>query len=322
MNPPPVTLQISLAPSDFRHAEAILPHQARVWRGQVSEILLTVDFHRSSGRFSERWAEGRDRILGLARSISGARVLNVDYGEAARRRAAAEFFAGRPGPAQDLRGGPYYAYFFGLSAAENDLVLHTDSDLLFGGGSQTWMTEAVAELSAHPEILFIAPLPGPPSGDGRLRSQTALPEPDAPHAFRFDTMSTRLFLMSRGRFRTAVGALRPRRPSPRDTVKAWVERNPAEDLPEHIFTSEMRARQLVRREFLGRAPGMWSLHPPYRCADFYRRLPELIRRVEANDVPEAQRGDHDINGSLVDWSEATAALQDNRWWKRVFSAAP
>jgi hypothetical protein len=317
MNPPPVTLQISLAPSDYRHARTILPHQARVWRDQVSEIVLTVDFHRSAGRFSERWAEGRDRILPLAQSISGARVLTVDYGAAARARVAAEFFGGRPVPVKDFRGGPYYAYFFGLNAAENDLVLHADSDLLFGGGSPTWTAEAVAELSGRPEILFTAPLPGPPSGDGRLRSQAALAEPGSPHAFRFDTMSTRLFLISRGRFRSTIGALRSRRPSPRAAIKAWIERNPAEDLPEHLFTAEMRARGLVRREFLGRAPGMWSLHPPYRCAAFYEGLPELVRRVEANDVPEAQRGDHDLNGSLVDWSEAIAALAQNRWWRRL-----
>jgi hypothetical protein len=79
----------------------------------------------------------------------------------------------------------------------------------------------------------------------------------------------------------------------------------------------MRARGLVRREFLGTAPGMWSLHPPYRSEDFYRRLPELVRRVEAGDMPEAQTGDHDVNASLVDWSEALAALANNRWWKRL-----
>jgi hypothetical protein len=47
-------------------------------------------------------------------------------------------------------------------------------------------------------------------------------------------------------------------------------------------------------------------------------LPELVRRVEAGDIPAAQRGDHDLNASLVDWSEATTALRQNRWWKRLF----
>ena len=318
MNTRPVTLQISLSPSDFRHAGTLLAHQVRAWRPQVAEILLTVDFHRSAGRFSERWAEGEARILPLARSIDGARVVTVDYGAAARGRVADEFFGGRPVPAKDFRGGPYYGYFFGLGAASHDLVLHTDSDMFFGGGSSTWISEAMAAMDLHPEVVFSAPLPGPPAADGRLHSQAGVAEAGAPLSFRFDTMSTRLFLASRERIRSAIGPLRPRRPPAlRSSIKALVEGNPAQDLPEHLFTEAMRARGLVRREFLGARPGMWSLHPPYRCADFYRKLPEIVRLVESGDVPEAQRGDHDMNSSLVDWPEAVAALASNRGWRRL-----
>jgi hypothetical protein len=317
MNGPPTTLQISLAPSDYRHAREILPHQARAWRSQAAEILLTVDFHRSAGRFSERWEEGKDRILPLAQSIPGARVIVVDYASAARERVSAEFFGGGPVPEKDFRGGPYYGYFFGLSEAANDAVFHVDSDLLFGGGSGTWLHEANLEMANRPEILFSAPLPGPPAADGMLHSQETTPEAGSPFAFTFSSMSTRLFLMSRRRFREAVGALRARRPSLRNSIKALVEGNPPEDLPEHLFTEKMGAHGLIRREFLGTAPGMWSLHPPYRCGDFYDKLPDLIRRVESGDMPEAQRGDHDINSSLVDWSEATAAMSRNRWWRRL-----
>jgi hypothetical protein len=318
MSPSPVTLQISLAPSDYRHARELLPHQLRVWRGQVAEVLLTVDFHRSSGRFSARWEEGKDKIIDLAQSQPGARVVIVDYGPAAMARVSTEFFGGQPVPAKDFRGGPYYSYFFGMAEARQTYVLHTDSDMFFGGGSQTWLAEAVGHMDANPEVLFAAPLPGPPTADGRLRSQEAVPEGETPHAFRFDTMSTRLFLVDRRRFRATIGALRPQRPpSLRSVMKAMVEGNPPQDLPEHLFSRAMHTRGLVRREFLGTAPGMWSLHPPYRSADFYRRLPELVQRVESGDLPAAQAGDHDMNSSLVDWSEALAALTQNRWWKRL-----
>jgi hypothetical protein len=313
----PVTLQISLAPSDYRHAKDCLPHQVRAWRGQISEILLTVDFHRSAGRFSERWAEGEKLILPLANSIPGARVVAVDYAKSTLERVSSEFFDGDRIPAKDFRGGPYYSYFFGLNAALNDYVFHVDSDLLFGGGSGKWMAEAIAEMTRRPDILFSAPLPGPPSHDGTLHSQEAVTEAGLKYAFQFSTMSTRLFLMSRQRFHAVAGRLRARRPSLRNAIKAVVEGNPPEDLPEHLFTSVMRSKGLIRREFLGSSPGMWSLHPPYRCADFYEKLPELIRRVEADDLPEAQRGDHDINASLVNWDEATAAMARNRWWKRL-----
>jgi hypothetical protein len=318
MSTSPVTLQINLAPSDYWHARTILPHQIATWRAQVAEILITVDFHRSPGRFSERWEEGREKILPLAASIEGARVVTVEYGQEAAARVSSEFFSGRPIPAKDFRGGPYYAYFFGLSAAQHNYVFHTDSDIFFGGGSQTWVAEAVDYLELHPEVLFAAPLPGPPAHDGRLRSQTAAAEAETPHAFRFDTMSTRLFLFDRRQFRTAIGALRPRcPPALRDTIKAMIEGNPPQDLPEHLFADAMQAHSLWRREFLGSAPGMWSLHPPYRCRDFYERLPELVRHIERGEIPNDQRGDHDLNSSMVNWSEALSALAQNRWWRRL-----
>lgn len=317
MNRLPVTLQISLAPSDFAHAQYLLTHQVRAWQGQFDELLLTVDFHRSSGRFSARWEEGRDRILPLAQSIPQARIVTVNYDAEARHRVAADFFGGRDVPEKDHRGGPYYSYFFALAEAGHDHVLHVDSDMFFGGGSGIWIEEALAIEAARPDVLFQAPLPGPPHADGRLLSQRAEPEPGDRHAFRFSEMSTRLFLVSRSRLRERIGALQPRRPPLRQSLIALLEGNPRQDLPEHLFTSAMRARGLVRREFLGRPPGMWSLHPPYRCADFYEKLPALIRRVEAGDVPDAQRGHHDIGDAMVDWSEARAALSRNRLWHRL-----
>ena len=318
MNATPVTLQISLAPPDHRHAEHLLRHQVAVWRTQVAEILLVVDTHRSAGRFAEGWDEGTERIIRLARSIPGARVLEVDYRPEAQAAVGGEFFGGLARvPAKDFRGGPFYSYFFALHSAACDWVLHADSDLMFGGGAGSWVQEAVADQLADPRVLLSAPHPGPPHVDGKLRGQKARPAPGRTAAHDFDSMSTRLFLLSRTRFREAVGSLRPRRPGIREQLKALIEGNPAKDLPEHLFTVAMRSRELVRREFLGAAPGMWHLHPPYRNAEFYARLPEIIARCEQGTVPEEQRGDHDINDSLVDWSDARAALRTNRWWHRI-----
>jgi hypothetical protein len=313
----PVTLQISLAPSDYHHAHVLLQHQVRAWHGQYDELLITIDMHRSSGRFSARWEEGRELIVPLAESIPGARVVIVDYSSAAQSKVSGEFFGGTPVPLKDFRGGPYYSYFFALSEAKHDYVFHTDSDVFFGGSSSTWINEAIEHMASHANVLFAAPLPGPPHPDGSLLTLEAKPDAHDSHSFIFEAMSTRLFLMDRDRFRTAVGALKPRRPSLRSTVIALLEGNPAQDLPEHLFTSAMSKTGLVRRDFLGKQGGRWSLHPPYRCADFYEKLPSLVAAVERGEVPEAQRGCHDFNGSMVDWSEAYAALTQNRLWHRL-----
>ncbi|NJN49735.1 MAG: hypothetical protein HC805_08195 [Alkalinema sp. RL_2_19] len=102
-------------------------------------------------------------------------------------------------------------------------------------------------------------------------------------------------------------------------LKAKIEGNPPYCLPEDILTRVMEKQGLLRVEFLGAGNGMWSLHPPYRCQEFYDRLPELIERVEKDNIPDGQRGYHDVNESLIDWSEPRAKLRQNRWWKRLGS---
>ncbi len=312
-----VTLQVSLAPSDYRLAQYVLPHQIRTWRSQVSEILLTIDLHRSAGRFADGWEKGRDNILALAHAVEGARVLAVDDSPAAAAAVAEEFFGGRRIPRKDHRGGPYYSYFFGLHAARHAHVLHCDADMMFGGGSPTWLAEARALLADEPDILVTAPLPGPPSPDGRLHELPGIRRPRPRYAYEFPEMSTRAFLFDRRRWRDRLGALHPRLASPRGILLALLEGNAPRQLPEKIITREMQARGLKRVDFLGEGAGMWSLHPPFRGADFFAKLPGLVERVEAGDMPASQLGFHDVCDELVDWTEGRQKLRERRWWRRL-----
>jgi hypothetical protein len=315
----PVTLQISLAPGDHRLAARLLSHQVDFWRPCVDEILLTIDTRRSRGRFGDEWENGRRRILEIACKIPGARIVEVDYSPAAQHAVAAAFFGGAPVPAKDCRGGPYYAYFFGLHAAHHDFVLHTDADMFFGGASVPWMLSALALYATQPELLFTAPQPGPPAPDGKLKQLTATRKRLGEHdGYRFTEMSTRLFLFSRARFRERIAALTPRPPAARARLIAWLDGHPAQELPETLFSAAMSAQDLCRFDFAGPAPGCWSLHPPYRSEDFFQKLPALISRIEKSDLPEAQLGDHDFNSSLVDWSEAIDRMAQRRWWHRLF----
>ena len=119
--------------------------------------------------------------------------------------------------------------------------------------------------------------------------------------------------MDRARFHQRIPVV-PLLPAP-NALRVWQARldgNPPYALPEEIISQVMSERGLLRLDFLGEAPGMWSLHPPYRTAEFYERLPEFIARIEAGDVPEGQRGAHDMNESMIDWSSAQAPR-----WRRV-----
>jgi hypothetical protein len=320
------TLQISLAPTDYPHARHILPHQLRHWAPQVDEILLVVDLHRSANsRFALAWEERRPLLDALLADCTAryphARVVPVDYGADAAKRVADRWFRGQRVPVKDLRGGPFYSYFFALDAARHDLIVHADSDILFGGDSTHWTDDARTLMAADPDILVVSPLPGPPTADGTLRGQHAA-RYDAPSpAYRFAHVSTRVFALSRARFAERIGGLRASRPGPRGFVRAAIQRQPAYDMPENILSRAMRDAGLYRVDFLGTAPGMWTLHPPHRSALFYEQLPALIDRVERGDIPDAQRGCYDINDALVDWSSARAAIRARPWWQRLARSA-
>jgi hypothetical protein len=315
-----VTLQINLAPTDLPHAQYILPHQLRQWADQVDEILLILDLHRSRGRYAEAWKE---RLPGMRRLIDeccakyeNARVLDVDYSDVVVTRLSERYFGGQPIPVKDWNGAPFYAYFFGLDAARHDYILHMDSDIMYGGGSSTWLAEAIQMLVERQDVLACSPLPGPPTSDGHLRSQVLEPEPLPTLAFRAPALSTRLFLLDRQRFFSRIEHLALTQPRRRLVWQALADGNPPYDCAECIFSRAMKKHSLLRIDFLGNEPGMWALHPPYRSKLFYDLLPSLIEQIETGNIPEAQRGCHDINESMVDWSSARKSL-----WQRTVKHA-
>ncbi|MCP3136508.1 hypothetical protein [Pyxidicoccus xibeiensis] len=317
----PVTLQVNLAPTDFPHARLILPHQLRQLGPSVQEILLVVDLHRSQGaRFAEAWVERKPKMEQLLSELSAAdpriRVVEVDYSPATTRALSEQFFGGTRLPMKDSRGGPYHSYFFGLAAAAHRHVLHLDADMLIGGGSRTWVAEAEAQLASREDLVSCSPLSGPPRADGTVAGDPRGFAPDASvrHGFRFRRFSSRVFFMDREAFVRRVGPLRARLAPPIHVLRALRAGNPPYREPENLVTRTLARKGLGRLDFLGEAPGLWTLHPQYRSPTFYARLPELIARVESGDMPDDQRGQENVQDSLVDWSDVRAARR--RWYHR------
>ena len=298
-----MTLQISLAPSDLDHVSHVLPHQLRVWAGQVDEILCVLDLKRSWGRFRR----GRGGEHALRRAVDSAcaayphaRSVVVDYGRRRRRLLASAFFGARSIPPKDFRGGPFYSYFFALGAASHDFVFHTDSDVLFGGGSQSWIADGIRVLEEMPEMLVCSPLPGPPTADGRLRQQSGTIEPMGFPAVSFDHLTTRVFFVSRrSLLALAPLPLKKKFPGRRNRVRAFVGRTSVYDLPERLLSDAMKLHGLKRLNVLGPSPGMWTVHLEDRSPRLLRQLPGLVRRVETGDVPEGQRGYYDVQESML-----------------------
>jgi len=296
-----VTLQISLSPSDFPHAQHILPHQLKQFSEQVDEILLVTDKRRSRGRFGVGWLEGEPKLKALlescCRDFGHARTVEVDYSPAAMKSVGVEFFGVTSVPIKDYRGGPYYSYFYALHASRNSYVFHLDSDMLFGGGSQTWIGEALAIL-ASPDVFSCDPLPGPPRQDGALPRERATLDGRWPGAFRIDGFGTRVFLIDKERLVRERPKLSVNFCSGRAALSALLHGWLPYNAPENNLRKAMVERKLLRISFLGNPPGLWSLHPPNRTSAFYAILPDLISRIESGDIPDAQRGDYDLNLNL------------------------
>jgi hypothetical protein len=307
-----VTLQVSVAPSDARYAGETIAHQIRQLGGQVQEVLFTIDTHRG-GRGHVRNPEAEkalDKVLEpLCAQHPNARFIYIDYSPEMMAEVAAVYFDGRELPRKDFKGTPIYPYFYALHASRNDHVFHLDADMMLGGGSPTWSREAVQVLRDRPDVLACNPLAGPPAADGLLRSQRSDPEHGLGRAFRFDTLSTRIFIADRRTLAKHFSRerIRMRRPF-RSVAKAIVKGHTTHECIEETVSRMMTERTLRRVDFLGREPGMWSLHPPVRSERYYRLLPELLRCVEQGEVPEVQRGEFDLQEAMLDWMEARATV--------------
>jgi hypothetical protein len=179
-------------------------------------------------------------------------------------------------------------------------------------------------MEERPDVLVTAPFPGPPRTDGEVFGHQSddgfayKPEPLPYLAYRHRHVSTRAFMLDMHRFKATLGAFPLMRPNVSQRLKARLLGNPSEVREAEVMLSHtLQERGLHRIDLVGEQPGMWSLHPPYRSEEFYRRLPEFIRAVETGNVPEAQRGHYDLNDSMIDWSSARVANQWHRRYMRM-----
>lgn len=300
-----VTLQINVAPFDYRHAKDLLPHQISTFEDGIDEVLLTYDEGRGKRR-KPGWgaadAAMRNIMEDVAARYPRVSIRPVEYDVEARREVSSYFCARGGLPLYDFRGAPFYQYFHGLHASRNDLILHLDSDMFFGGGGRGWIAAARAILESDPRVLTVSPHPGPPHPKGILRGQIYEPYGVLPRSFAFRTVSTRIFFMNR---RSLQGAIVPRVPGLLKIMWALRHFFPPRETAEYCIGADMRKRGRIRVDFLGEGGGVWSIHPPRRSESFYAGIEDIIARLRAMDVPEDQLGYYDFTDSFFDWGGKT-----------------
>lgn len=301
-----VTLQINIAPVDYPAITHVLPHQLKVLGRQCDEICLTFDTRMSkkSKRFSsETWQENKllveEFVKELQMDYPHLKIKEVDYSDA-MRRTLSEFFYGsvrKRMPDKDFRGGPFYSYYYGWYATQNDYILHLDADILLGGGSQTWVAEALTYLKNDTQLLYASPLLGPPLYEGKmptLKAKTYNPisrYPKAGHAYLYKDFSTRIFLLNKQHLK---GICLLQHPNLDHHIKALLRGQPPYRFPEGSLSEMMQKHKLLRLDFWGKAPGLWSHHPGFTGQRYVSQLSKIIKAVEEGRFPEFMRGRQDI----------------------------
>ena len=292
--PPLVSLQINLAPVDYPYARAIIPHQLEVLAEQCSEVVFVIDLHRSRGRFGGRyWVTNRDRLAALIETLKHAfptvsfKEHTVEYSKSVRRQVSQYFFTQGLVPRKDYRGGPYYSYLYGLYRCENDLVFHVDSDIIFGGRSQTWIENAVKLLSTHADLLCVSPHMGPPAPSNGPAACEADCGVTRQHKF-----ATRAFLIDRRQLQNQLHAAF--QGSRLSCILSILKGRLPFDFPEMVITRKMRADRMFRGDFRGPSPGLWTLHPLCKDRRFCSLVGSIIERASRMDLPPQQLGEYNL----------------------------
>jgi hypothetical protein len=205
-------------------------------------------------------------------------------------------------PVKAYNGSPFHAYLYGVLHCRHDYVLHIDSDMLFGGGSQDWVAETIEFLKTHSGVTTAMPLDGPPKSNKKFELEPGI-RGDLRVSHYTHGIGTRIFFLDRRRFLSGQDRVPLIRVTGRRRLKSYLYGSPPYLPLEDCMTVAMETQGSWRVHLLGSGPGLWHLHPPYRSERFYRELPELIARIESNDIPVGQQGDHNINDSMVDWSD-------------------
>jgi hypothetical protein len=320
-------LQINIHPNDCKHFEILLRHQIRTWGDEVDRVRLTLDLHNSeSGRYrSDSFADNLRKMYSIidivSRDISFLTVDEVDTSVETRHAIAQKYFNRDDLPIKAWDGGPFYSYLFGLWKVRGKTVIHMDSDMMFGGLSHTWIREAEDILDANSNVIFVAPLSGPPHPDGILKGhglQPGIPIKKflLPHSYSFNSVSTRIFVTRPELIDKRMGFLEWLSPSMDQKLRSILLGNPPDSREfEVVLSHTMRKRGLIRVDYLGEGSGMWSLHPPFRTEHFYRDLPNIIHRIETGDLPNEQLGCYDLHDSICDWS---VPRRNNTKFRRLY----
>ena len=303
-----ISLQINLSPTDFPICQQLLATQITYFYNLVQEVVLTVETKKSKGKkFGLNFEENKTKLDNLLKHLvlqfPKIRIVPVNYKQDVKLEVAARFFKNTTTiPNKDYRGGPFYSYFFGLYSCKCPLVLHLDSDMFLGGNTEEWLKDAL-EILNDKSVLFVGPLPGPPTNNFELKQ--TYQKRNNRYTFQFNNVTTRFFLTDLNKIFATRLRIRLINFSIRKIIKGSLQQNYWE-LPELLFSDLLKKEDMYRVCYWGRNDevGCYSLHPLHKPEAFINFIPELLQKISKNDFPEQQRGYYNVHKDVFNFSNA------------------
>jgi len=297
----PVTLTLMVARTDVRWIEAMLRHLCGMHRKSVAQILVFVDTAPLGPAYRDRPGVGTMEELReiLAKVLNEGlidAVKDIPYDATTRKQIYQKYFGQDLRVTHNFRGYPVLGSIYSIEEVPTDWVLHFDSDILLHQKTGVdWVGEAIDLMTRREEILFAAPLPGPPRTDGVLL-QRGLPYKDETSFYSFKKFSSRIYLFSKKRLQRLL-PIEPKYISWKRRLWQGITGQSALWNWEIMVSEALKTSPLIRADL--KNPNCWTLHTPDHGPEFVKNLPEIIQKVEAGWFPASQAGDYDM--ILKDW---------------------
>ena len=307
MSQPSCSLWIFVARTDISFLPYTLPHLMRMSNFPFEERVLAVDTAPLTGDKISRPGIGtQEELRAIAQTFLDEgvvdRVVDINYDSDYCDRLYRKHF-GRPlAPTHNYKGYPILGSIFTIEECRSDYMVHFDSDMmLYQEPNYSWITEGIATMQRHPQVMAVRPLAGPPTDDGSLyQSREYERHPDGFYQFNF--FGSRVYLIDCQRFEQLC-------PFPiiwRSFRNSWINKLPISlqtlygnltgkgklESWEILVSGKVEQTDYTRATLDN--PLAWTLHPKDRSPAFIEALPQIIENIEAGDHPEQQAGHYDL----------------------------
>ncbi|MCG6138038.1 MAG: hypothetical protein MET45_25975 [Nostoc sp. LLA-1] len=312
MKTPSCSLWIFVARTDTSFLLHTIPHLVKMNNFPFEERVLVVDTaplmgHTVNRPFIGTMQELRECTEKLLQAGIVDRIVDINYDPSYHDRMYLKHFGQPIRFTHNYKGYPILGSIFKIEECKSDYILHFDSDmLLYQKSNYSWIEEGIKLMQENPQMMFVRPLPGPPTED--MKSHQMSIEGKKIDQFNiYKAFGSRAYLINCQRFDQLLPLpiiWRPYNlklinslPGQLQTFLSNMTGKGKLESWEVLVSRKLKQTDYYRANLTN--PNAWTLHPKDRNSeDFMQALPRIIARIEAGDYPPQQAGYYDLISDL------------------------